>query len=411
MKIEIHVLQSFPPANLNRDENGMPKSTVFGGRPRARISSQCQKRAVRKYYHENHDELGIDPSLFADRSRSFNRELTKVLIDLGITSEQAEITAKFTISVLTEKPKKDKDNKSKKAKKNDDTPDDDIEESNSDPAGSSKSDTILFLGRTEVISIAQIIKDNWSDLKGLLTVDKSALDKLKKLIVPVIQPPKDSKSAFGKSGDVALFGRMMAVLPEGKVDASVQMAHAISVNTLQQEFDFFTAVDDLGTTDDQGADHLGETGYNSSTYYRYTNVDIEQLTKNLGSTESVQSVVKAFAQAFVQAIPSGHQNSFAAHTPPALVMVVVRNGQPISLVDAFEEPVRPSSSKSLLDNAVIAIDTHWADLTKMYGNKTEYVGVVTRSKLAAGLTNLKSEEKPSVEELLAAALAIAFPGA
>jgi CRISPR system Cascade subunit CasC len=163
--------------------------------------------------------------------------------------------------------------------------------------------------------------------------------------------------------------------------------------------------------DDQGADHLGETGYNSSTYYRYTNVDIEQLTKNLGSTESVQNVVKAFAQAFVQAIPSGHQNSFAAHTPPALVMVVVRNGQPISLVDAFEEPVRPKGDKSLLDNAVAAIDTHWADLTKMYGNKTEYVGVVTRSKLAAGLTNLKSEEKSSVEELLTAALAIAFPGA
>ena len=411
MKIEIHVLQNFPPANLNRDENGMPKSTVFGGRPRARISSQCQKRAVRKYYHENYDELDIDPSLFADRSRSFNRELTKILIDLGITSAQAEIAAKFTISVLTEKPKKDKDKKGKKTKKNDDTPDDDTEESNSDPTGSSKSDTILFLGRTEVSSIAKIIKDNWSDLEGLLTVEKSALDKLKKLIIPVIQPPKDSKSAFGKSGDVALFGRMMAVLPEGKVDASVQMAHAISVNTLQQEFDFFTAVDDLGTTDDQGADHLGETGYNSSTYYRYTNVDIEQLIKNLGSIESVQSVVKAFAQAFVQAIPSGHQNSFAAHTPPALVMVVVRKGQPISLVDAFEEPVRPKDGKSLLDNAVVAIDTHWAELTKMYGNKTEYVGVVTRSKLAAGLTNLKSEEKASVEELLTAALAIAFPGA
>jgi CRISPR system Cascade subunit CasC len=89
----------------------------------------------------------------------------------------------------------------------------------------------------------------------------------------------------------------------------------------------------------------------------------------------------------------------------------VRNGQPISLVDAFEEPVRPSGSKSLLDNAVAAMDTHWADLTKMYGNKTEYVGVVTRSKLAAGLTNLKSEEKPSVEELLTAAFAKAFPGA
>jgi CRISPR system Cascade subunit CasC len=412
MKIEIHVLQSFPPANLNRDENGMPKSTVFGGRPRARISSQCQKRAVRKYYHKHHDELGIDPNLFADRSRSFNRELTKILVDLGITSGQAEIAAKFAVSVLTEKPKKEKDNKGKKVKKNEDIPDDETEESTSESANNLKSDTILFLGRTEVESIAQTIKDNWSDIEGYLSTESSALGKLKKLIIPVVQAPKDSKSAFGKSGDVALFGRMMAVLPEGKVDAAVQMAHAISVNTLQQEFDFFTAVDDLGTTDDQGADHLGETGYNSSTYYRYTNVDIDQLTKNLGSTESVQSVVKAFSQAFIQAIPSGHQNSFAAHTPPALVMVVVRKGQPISLIDAFEEPVRPKDGNSLLLNAVTGIVDHWNDLTIMYINKTEYVGAVTRSKLAKeGLKNFSGDKKSSVEELLTAALAIAFPGA
>jgi CRISPR system Cascade subunit CasC len=380
MKIEIHVLQSFPPANLNRDENGMPKSTVFGGRPRARISSQCQKRAVRIFYQQNSD---LQPAHFAQRSRAWMPELKQLLVDGNIAEAQAEIAAKLALAVLGAKIEKDGDVKSK---------------------------TILFLGRTEIAAIANILTKNWSALEPSLQAKEPSF--------PVKEPniPKLIEKALtdaGKPGDVALFGRMMASLPTVNVDASVQMAHAISVNTLQQEFDFFTAVDDLGDReeDDQGADHLGETGYNSSTYYRYTNVDIEQLTKNLGSPESVQSVVKAFAQAFVQAIPSGHQNSFAAHTPPALVMVVVRNGQPISLVDAFEEPVRPSGSKSLLDNAVAAIDTHWADLTKMYGNKTEYVGVVTRSKLAAGLTNLKGEEKPSVEELLTAALAIAFPGA
>jgi CRISPR system Cascade subunit CasC len=379
MKIEIHVLQSFPPANLNRDENGMPKSTVFGGRPRARISSQCQKRAVRIFYQQNSD---LQPAHFAQRSRAWMPELKQLLVDGNIAEAQAEIAAKLALAVLGAKIEKDGDVKSK---------------------------TILFLGRTEIAAIADILTKNWSAIEPSLQAKEPSL--------PIKDPnvPKLIEKALtdtGKPGDVALFGRMMASLPTVNVDASVQMAHAISVNTLQQEFDFFTAVDDLGDReeDDQGADHLGETGYNSSTYYRYTNVDIEQLTKNLGSIESVQSVVKAFAQAFVQAIPSGHQNSFAAHTPPALVMVVVRNGQPISLVDAFEEPVRPSGSKSLLDNAVIAIDTHWADLTKMYGNKTEYVGVVTRSKLATGLTNLKGDEKNSVEDLLTAALKTAFPG-
>lgn len=380
MKIEIHILQSFPPANLNRDENGMPKSTVFGGRPRARISSQCQKRAVRLFYKENSD---LQPAQFAQRSRKWMPELKQLLIGESIAETQAEVVAKLALAVLGAKIEGD---------------------------GVVKSKTILFLGRTEIAAIADILIKNWSAIEPSLQEKEPSL--------PTKDPnvPKLIEKALtdtGKPGDVALFGRMMASLPTVNVDASVQMAHAISVNTLQQEFDFFTAVDDLGDReeDDQGADHLGETGYNSSTYYRYTNVDIEQLTKNLGSTESVQSVVKAFAQAFVQAIPSGHQNSFAAHTPPALVMVVVRNGQPISLVDAFEEPVRPSGSKSLLDNAVAAIDSHWQDLTKMYGNKTEYVGVVTRSKLASYLKNLKSEEKSSVEDLLTATLAIAFPGA
>jgi len=72
MKIELHLLQSFPPANLNRDENGMPKSTVFGGRPRARISSQCQKRAVRMHYQKYSD---VSPDHFAERSRNWLPEL------------------------------------------------------------------------------------------------------------------------------------------------------------------------------------------------------------------------------------------------------------------------------------------------------------------------------------------------
>jgi CRISPR system Cascade subunit CasC len=381
MKIEIHLLQSFPPANLNRDENGMPKSTVFGGRPRARISSQCQKRAVRLFYQQNSD---MHPTHFAQRSRQWMPELKQLLIDNNIAELQAEIAAKLALAVLGAKIEGD---------------------------GVVKSKTILFLGKTEIAAIADILFKNWSAIEPSIQAKEPSL--------PIKDPniPKLIEKALtdtGKPGDVALFGRMMASLPTVNVDASVQMAHAISVNTLQQEFDFFTAVDDLADRDedDQGADHLGETGYNSSTYYRYTNVDIDQLTKNLGSTESVQSVIKAFTQAFVQAIPSGHQNSFAAHTPPALVMMVVRKSQPISLVDAFEEPVRPKGDKSLLLNAITGIVDHWNDLTTMYINETAYVGAVTRSKLAKeGLKNFSGDKKKSVEELLTAALATAFPGA
>ncbi len=377
MQLEIHILQSFPPANLNRDENGMPKSTVFGGRPRARISSQCQKRAVRLFYQANAD---IDPSHFAQRSRAWMPELKALLTKAGIAEEKAAIAAKLALEILGAKIEGD----------------------------AIESKTILFLGKTEIAAIADILIKNWS------VIEPSLAGKEPKFPTKDPNIPKVIEKALvdtGKPGDVALFGRMMASLPTVNVDAAVQMAHAISVNTLQQEFDFFTAVDDLGASDDQGADHIGETGYNSSTYYRFTTLDTEQLKQNLGTDAPAAAIAHAFAEAFVQAIPTGHQNGFAAHSLPAAVMAVVRKGQPVSLVDAFENPVAPKGGKSLLENALSQLDRHWADLSKMYGEKSViFKGIVTREQLAQQLVNLKDCEKQSVEDLLKEAIAAAFPG-
>lgn len=376
MQLEIHVLQSFPPANLNRDENGMPKSTVFGGRPRARISSQCQKRAVRKFYQDYAD---LDKAQFADRSRNWLPELKAQLVEQGIDETQAELAARLA---LKEGLKLEFDDKG-------------------------KAKTIVFLGRTEIAAIANILVNNWSAIEPGLTGENPTLPAKDPNIAKVIEK---ALVETGKPGDVALFGRMMASLPTVNVDAAVQMAHAISVNTLQQEFDFFTAVDDLGSNDETRADHLGETGYNSSTYYRFTTLDTEQLKQNLGADEQAAQVGQAFAEAFIKAIPTGHQNGFAAHSLPAAVMMVVRNGQPISLVDAFENPVAPKGGKSLLENAMTQLDRHWADLSKMYGEKSVvFKGIVTREQLAQQLANLKDCEKPTVDELLKDAIAAAFP--
>ncbi|MEP0755225.1 type I-E CRISPR-associated protein Cas7/Cse4/CasC [Trichocoleus sp. Lan] len=375
MQIEFHILQSFPPANLNRDENGMPKSCVFGGRPRARISSQCQKRAVRQYYQKH---SGLKPEQFAERSRAWMPELKSLLIGQGIAEPQAEIAAKLSLAVLGAEIEGDK----------------------------VESKTILFLGRTEIEAIAAILSKNWNAIEPGLTGDKPSLPTKDPNIPKVIEK---ALAESGKPGDVALFGRMMAALPTVNVDASVQVAHAISVNALQQEFDFFTAVDDLSASDDQGADHMGETGYNSSTYYRFANLDTEQLVTNLGTRENASAIAKAFSLAFVKAIPSGYQNSFAAHSLPALVLMVVRQGQPVSLVDAFENPVRPSGGMSLLEKAVKELDQHWADMIKMYGNSdVNYIGIVTRSRLAEHFNALKSDQVASTDDLISQAIATAF---
>src|SRR6266545_2919488 len=52
MLIELHLLQNFAPSNLNRDDTGSPKDCEFGGFRRARISSQCIKRAIRDCFRE-----------------------------------------------------------------------------------------------------------------------------------------------------------------------------------------------------------------------------------------------------------------------------------------------------------------------------------------------------------------------
>ncbi|MCJ2543327.1 type I-E CRISPR-associated protein Cas7/Cse4/CasC [Thermostichus vulcanus] len=372
MQLELHLIQSFPPANLNRDENGMPKSTVFGGRPRARISSQCQKRAVRKFYQDYAD---LDPAQFADRSRNWIPQLKSNLVKAGIPAEQAEIAARLALQEGLKLEFNDKQ----------------------------EAKTIVFLGRTELDAMANILTKNWTAIEPGLSGDKPEFP------TEIAKTIQKALIETGKPGDVALFGRMMASLPTVNVDAAVQMAHAISVNTLQQEFDFFTAVDDLGSSEDTGADHMGETGYNSSTYYRFATLDTEQLARNLGGTEHLGSIVKAFAEAFIHAIPSGHQNGFAAHTRPAAVMAVVRQGQPISLVDAFEEPVAPKGGKSLLENAVKALDVHWTDLTKMYGEMgVKYKGIVTRTTLAKQLESLAPVLKESVDALLKEALEAAL---
>lgn len=378
MQLEIHVLQSFPPANLNRDENGMPKSTVFGGYPRARISSQCQKRAVRLFYRD-HSDIAVEQ--FAQRSRSWMPELKALLVAADIPEAQAETATKLALEVLGAKFEADK-----------------IE-----------SKTILFLGRTEIAAIANILIKNWSIIEPGLSGKEPKLPAKDPNIAKVIEK---ALVDTGKPGDVALFGRMMASLPTVNVDAAVQMAHAISVNKLQQEFDFFTAVDDLGSSDDAGADHMGETGYNSSTYYRFTTLDTVQLQANLGGGVQADTIAQAFAEAFIKAIPTGHQNGFAAHSLPAAVMVVVRNGQPVSLVDAFENPVAPKSGKSLLENAVFALDAQWNELSRMYGETSVvFKGIVTRTQLAQQLNHLATFEVPSVDELLKDAIAAAFPGA
>jgi CRISPR system Cascade subunit CasC len=373
MKLEIHLLQSFPPANLNRDENGMPKSTQFGGRPRARISSQCQKRATRLYYR---DHAGLDAKHVALRSRSWLPEMIEALTARGITTELADPIARHVLTVLGAKFEGE----------------------------ALESKTILFLGRTEIDSLAALVQESRAEIEVGMTGKTKVLPEafkkgIEKLLIQQAKP-----------GDIALFGRMMASLPTINVDASVQVAHALSVNVLQQEFDFFTAVDDLQASDDAGADHMGETGFNSACFYRYACLDTVQLERNLGvHANEAPRIAKAFVEAFIKAVPSGHQNGFAAHTLPSLVLMVTRQGQPFSLVDAFEHPIRPGEGRSMLEQAVRRLDGHWEEVQAMYGAEDLVaVRACVRQSLQGHLNALGRSLVSTLDELVETQVAASF---
>ena len=103
LHIDVHVLQSVPPSNLNRDDTGSPKTATYGGVRRARVSSQAWKRATRLGYASglNTADLGVRTKqaveLLVTRMRDLSPDLDEVaaseravavLTALGIKTEK-----------------------------------------------------------------------------------------------------------------------------------------------------------------------------------------------------------------------------------------------------------------------------------------------------------------------------------
>jgi CRISPR system Cascade subunit CasC len=292
--IDVHVLQTLPPSCLNRDDTGSPKTAVYGGVPRARVSSQSWKRATRQYFNEN---------LLAPEERGVRTRRVVELIT-GRLKTRLGTPAEGKDKELTELAKAALDGLGLKEKKGD------------------LSEYALFLSTRQVDTIVELLASRFE--AGEKTVK-----------------PEDVMELAGKghSLDVALFGRMIADTTSLNVDAACQVAHAISTHRVSPEFDFFTAVDDLNPVGEPGAAMMGYVEFNSATLYRFATIGAELLAANLGDSAGVPGGVRAFVEAFVKSLPTGHQNTFAAMTLPDLVVVCLRNDQPVSLVGAFEEPV------------------------------------------------------------------------
>jgi CRISPR system Cascade subunit CasC len=370
MFIEIHAIQNFAPSNLNRDDTGSPKDCEFGGHRRARVSSQCWKRAVREHFR---DQDLIPEAQRAVRTKKLVGKVAELLI--GRENERTPEESRAVAAAVVEAFGVGFDAKSKEEK---------------------KTSVLLFLGNDQIAALASLCHQHWDQILAESKKKKSALPK--DLISSLRSSLQGSRAA-----DLALFGRMIAEDPGLNVDAACQVAHALSTHRVAPEFDYYTAVDDLGGEDETGAGMLGTQEFNSACFYRYANIDFTQLQSNLqADRELALAGARAFLEGFIMAIPKAKQNSTAAQNLPSFVMIVVRDKGLASLANAFARPV-DGRKEGLMVNSVEALDGYWGKLKEMYGDKgIKSANYVTTE--AVSLAALGNEPVKNVQELLTRAM-------
>ncbi len=342
--LQLHLLTSYPPACLNRDDLNRPKTAVMGGVPRLRISSQSLKRAWRTSdvfldaltgrTGVRSKELGrkIKAALLSGTSLQelLKPRATEVLSDGSITDDQATEWAWQISSVFVDKKAGGKSNVGK---------------------DSLKSEQIVFYGCSEIAAINNLIRD---------LRDKKAAPSTEQLNTVMLN------SAIN-TADLALFGRMLASSPDCNIEAACQVAHAFTVHRIAVEDDFFTAVDDLNRREeDAGSAHMGEQGFAAGLFYLYACIDCGLLQENLNVGEDkslVYKTIKALVETVATVAPTGKQNSFGSRAWASYILAEKGTRQPRSLSVAFLEPVK---SDSMLQEAIERLEKTRENLDLVY---------------------------------------------
>jgi CRISPR system Cascade subunit CasC len=318
--LDLHVVQTLPYNNVNRDDLGSPKSLTFGGVTRTRVSSQAWKRPVRLAVEEAIGEKAL-------RTRRLPEQVFRELVARGWPEDLAALAGAQVIRSAETKLALEK--------------------------GDRTTASLLFLPDSAAPALADIAEEYREALAKALGKATAAKPLL----------PKDAVHEIlrSRNGSIALFGRMLAEIPGAGVDGAVQVAHAFTTHATSTQADFFTAVDDVNQwAEDAGSAHMNTGEYSSGVFYRYATLDLRDLTSNVASLsagptplsvaeeaaasrrdiDTLRELAVSFATAFLNTIPGAKKTSTAPHTHPDLVYVAVRADRPLSLAAAFEEPVR-----------------------------------------------------------------------
>lgn len=341
--IDVYALHTVPPSNLNRDDTGSPKTAQYGGVRRARVSSQAWKRAIRLAFANV-----LDDSQLGERTKRVGESLAGRIraLDSAMDVDQA---GEIAVKALTAAGIKVEKKKGEHA----------------------ESGYLLFLSHRQL--------DNLASAAAEVARNGGEFDKKK----------MSALANTDHSVDIAMFGRMVADMADINVDAACQVAHAISVHATENEFDYFTAVDDRKKDDKEtGAGMIGTVEFNSSTLYRYATVDVNRLHDTLGDAAATKAAVEAFLTAFARSMPTGKQNTFANRTLPDAVLVRVRDTQPINLAGAFETPVRETTSSGRVKLAADALADHLKKVEEAYGERPVGSWVTRVGERTAALADL-----------------------
>ena len=323
--VQLHVLTSYPPSNLNRDDTGRPKTALVGDALRLRVSSQSLKRAWRT---SEIFESAVGEHL-GTRTKMIGTEVLKTLNAAGITDKPGREWARAVAGQFG-KLKADK-----------------------------KSDTGEDL---HIEQLAHISPEELAAIDALARACAARQSAPTEIELKLLRKPRAAV-------DIAMFGRMLADSPAFNMEAAVQVAHAFTVHKSAVEDDYFSAVDDLNKGDvDKGAGHIGERGYGAGLFYLYICINRELLKDNLGGDEALTAqALDALVQAVTKVSPTGMQNSFASRAYASFVLAERGNQQPRSLAQAFLKPIKPYGERDMLALAVDAATLRCENFDKVYG--------------------------------------------
>ncbi|MEU6284806.1 type I-E CRISPR-associated protein Cas7/Cse4/CasC [Streptomyces sp. NPDC047028] len=316
--LDIHIIQSVPFANLNRDDTNSVKTVLYGAKLRTRVSSQSWKRAARVEF----EKITGNSTL---RTRRIGEAVTRELAGRGWPQELAERAgAHIAASIGKFEVEEEGEGKQRALVPN-----------------HVVTNAMIYVPQAAVGELADYAEEHREALEAAKDITKKGDAKASAL-------PKAGIDAILRSRNdvINLFGRMLAEIDRAGVDGAVQVAHAMTTHEADADLDYFTAVDDLTSTwqDATGSAHMGHAEFSAGTFYRYATIDLDELTRNLAGTEAnadVHEVLTSFLTAFTLSVPQAKKNSTAPHTLPHLVHFSVRGDRPVSFAAAFEKPVQP----------------------------------------------------------------------